>query len=151
MYRYIDSRDFSAAYAVACLGVTDGDWRALGECPAASTTTTTTTTTTSIDTTTINTTTTRSYDDLISLQVMLADIKFDYARGFVEFDGELGCGKTTKFIEFIAEYSMAEKVKLISADELRDLTREYPTPLVSHPSIGHTSLAVYWESTKNSN
>ena len=52
MYRYIDSRDFAAAYAVACLGVTDGDWRALGECPAASTSASTTTTTTSTSTST---------------------------------------------------------------------------------------------------
>ena len=29
LYRYIDKKDFDTAYQVACLGVTDGDWRLL--------------------------------------------------------------------------------------------------------------------------
>ncbi|CUG87361.1 WD40 repeat-containing protein, putative [Bodo saltans] len=30
LYRYVERRDFEAAYRVACLGVTDGDWKMLG-------------------------------------------------------------------------------------------------------------------------
>jgi len=31
LYRFIDARDWDMAYRVACLGVTDSDWRTLGE------------------------------------------------------------------------------------------------------------------------
>lgn len=31
LYRYLDKKDFDGAYRVACLGVTDADWRALGQ------------------------------------------------------------------------------------------------------------------------
>lgn len=30
LYRYVERRDFESAYRVACLGVTDGDWKMLG-------------------------------------------------------------------------------------------------------------------------
>ena len=31
LYRYIEDKDWDMAYRVACLGVTDSDWRLLGE------------------------------------------------------------------------------------------------------------------------
>lgn len=29
MFRYLEQKDWAAAHSVACLGVTEGDWRAL--------------------------------------------------------------------------------------------------------------------------
>jgi intraflagellar transport protein 122 len=29
LYRYLEKKDYVNAYAIACLGVTDGDWRLL--------------------------------------------------------------------------------------------------------------------------
>lgn len=30
LYRYMEKRDFTSAYKIACLGITDNDWKSLG-------------------------------------------------------------------------------------------------------------------------